>query len=152
MKFGEYLERRIEELGLTQGDLPGFSQSYIANIIAGRNNPTKRSTIAKLADALSLEPGDQDWLMVYSLLDTDPRERFRPKEEALAVYEQHNHYTPHHGRDIEITINSTENDVQRRLGPPDKRFVVPPKSKWVYEKEGLHIIFAEGRVIDVMFK
>lgn len=153
MKFGQYLKCKIDELGLNQRDLPGFSQSYIANIIAGRNNPIKRSAIVKLAKALSLPPEDYDWLLVYSLLDKEPRGYFTQEEQqALVVYDLNNHYMSHNGKEITISLNATENDVIRRLGPPDKRFHVPPKSKWIYEKEGIHIIFVDDRVVDVMFK
>ena len=64
-----------------------------------------------------------------------------------------NHYVASGGHgEIHIDLASSEEEVLTRLGPPDNRIRIPAKSKWIYEKFGLHIEFANGKVVNVVFK
>lgn len=53
---------------------------------------------------------------------------------------------------IHLQYGSSEQDVLSTLGAPDKKILIPSRCKWIYEKEGLHIIFTDGKVSDIGFK
>jgi len=157
MKFKDFFKKRRKELHLTQADfMPDYTQSYISRIEGGKY-PNNEDTYYVLAKYLKME-GDRaaDYLWAYARFDADPREYFAidPLEEdtqALAVYEDGGDYSHEH-REVSIELNATETDVVSILGPPDKRMRIPSRIKWIYQSEGLHVIFAGGRVVDVMFK
>ena len=157
MKFGEYIKQQRTRLNLTQEELSAFTPSYIANIEAGRKNPTKRETIAQLAKALRLPENQVDWLWMYSMLDSDPRDSFAmislPAFHASEKTEIYMNGANEKNK-ISIPLDASEQEIVTRLGHPDYEYVVTgtKKNKWIYEKEGIHIIFANGKVQDVIFK
>ena len=152
MKFGEYFKRRRKELKLRQEDFAEFDQSYISRIEKGEYKPIKREAIEQLAQALQLPSQRVDWLWVYSLLDRDPDHYFGTAMSAYPVLAESPAGVSVVSDDIVIQLQDTEQAVVLKLGPPDKKIRVPAKMKWIYEKEGVHVIFADGRVVDVVLK
>ena len=153
MTFAQFIKKRRLQLGLTQEELSGFGQSYIADIEGGRKNPLKLATIEKLAKALRLRDNQVDWLWAYALLDQDPYDRFggnNKNVETILVNESSDSYTTSH--EISIPFQATEKEILTLLGHPDKKIQAPSKSKWIYLNEGLHIVFVAGKVTGVDFK
>lgn len=154
--FGQYIKGVREQRRLDQKDVYGPTQgsSYLSEIETGKKNPSTRKTIAKIAGLLGLPQDERfiDWMWLYSLLDKDPYEYFRVENNKIA--EQSAEYKTANGNHKEfiIDVNATESEVMNILGPPDKMIRVPSRVKWIYQTEGLHIVFANGRVVDVMFK
>lgn len=156
MRFGQYIRKCRKQLGLTQRQVEGIDQGALSKLENGLN-PTKREFIADLAEALRFPKEQIDWLWMYSLLDRDPRECVVPLQTqqnrhsvTLTIRERNNHHSE--GYEIEISPETTEHEVLKALGPPDRRIRMLSRSKWIYEKEGLHIIFADGKVKDIMLK
>ena len=150
MTFGQFIKKRRKELGLRQDEVSDYGQSYIAKLEAGNKRITKRETIINLAAGLRLPTDERsiDRLLTYSILDKDPCiyfSAFLDERENSPVADSPND-------EISISLQATEKEVLATLGPPDKKIRVPAKSKWIYQAEGIHIIFAEGKVVDVMFK
>lgn len=156
-KFGEYIKEKREEHQLDQAQIKGFNGPYISEIERGIKFPTRKGTIEKLAKALYLDTSEKfiNWLWMYSLIDQDPVFYFHPNGLFQTPVSSVNE-TPNHlyntDDEINIHLNSTEQDVINRLGPPDKKIRVPSRCKWIYEKEGLHVIFTDGKVTDIAFK
>lgn len=149
MRFGEYIQSRLDQLNLTHGDIPGFGRSYVTNIVAGRNNPVKRSTIQAFANTLKV---DFYWLLVYSLLDTDPREYFGNKTHTMYIHDPGAKNAYSLTSDVSINIADDAQLVMERLGKPDKVIRIPSKEKWIYEQYDLHIDFIDGKVVNINFK
>jgi len=92
---------------------------------------------------------------MYSLLDREPCEYLltvkhptqRAKTELMV-----NDYSIPYTTELAIELNASEEDVLSIMGPPDKRMRIPLRTKWIYQSEGVHVIFKSGRVEDVMFK
>ncbi len=159
MTFGAFIRKRRKQLQLTQKQVLGFDQGTISKTENGQN-PTKREIVYDLAVALKLPTDDEyiDWLWMYSMLDRVPYERHQNQEhrasQALTVYDNANQYhtEPANAEEVSVELNATEEEVLSILGPPDKRMRIPSRIKWIYQAEGLHIVFAGGHVVDVMFK
>lgn len=151
--FGQYIKGAREQMGLEQKDVygPKQGQSYLSEIEAGRKNPSTRKTIIKIAGLLGLPKDDYfiNWLWCYSLLNVDPYEYFRKRPSDKQIREN-NHYLE--GGEVNLSPNTTEEEVLHLMGRPDKRIRLLSLSKWIYEKEGIHLVFADGRVKDIMFK
>lgn len=148
MKFGEYFKQRRKRLKITQENFPGYSQSYISNIERGINNPTQRELIENLAHALRFPPEKVDWLWMYSLLNREPCEYLLSKKTMTVNEHEARYYTT----EVAIDLGSTEEDVLAAMGPPNKRMRIPSQTKWIYQHEGVHVIFSDGKVVEVMFK
>jgi transcriptional regulator with XRE-family HTH domain len=158
--FGQFIREQRERLKLTQGDIEGFGQSYIADIEGGRINPSRRTTIEKLVRTLQIDPKEYgilidvtDWLWIYSLLNREPYEVFqRPGKSfnSTAIAEYHVAYET----EDEITIHPGEPEqmVLLKLGQPSKKVRIPGQVKWIYEDEGLHITFIDGIATTITFK
>lgn len=147
MKFGEFIKKRREQLGLTQQQIEGVDQGTVSKIERGKQNPTQRELIENLAHALRFPPEKVDWLWMYSLLNREPCE-YLLADKSMTVNERAGHYTT----EIAIDLDSTEEDVLAALGPPNKRMKIPFQTKWIYHHEGVHVIFANGKVVEVAFK
>jgi transcriptional regulator with XRE-family HTH domain len=155
--FNVFVRERREALKLNQGDIAGFGQSYIADIEAGRARPSTLKTVKKLAQALQLDMSEKglEWLWMYSLLNKDPYEAF---QRASVARTQGNHYIADGSAvyqasdEISLQPGDSEQAVALKMGPPTRKVRIPGQVKWIYEAEGLHVTFTEGKVVDVVFK
>lgn len=152
MTFGEYIKHRRKHLGYNQDQLEGFGQSYISSIESGSKRPTKRDTIALLAQSLQLKADQVDWLWAYSLFDRDPFEYFG-KHRPARVYESENGYfTGASSSEIIIPEGASMGEVRSKLGEPDLIFRSGDKHKWIYKEHGIHVNFEDDHVFEVLFK
>jgi transcriptional regulator with XRE-family HTH domain len=158
MTFGEFIRRRRKELKLKQAQFPNFDQTYISRIEQGHNNPTIRETIQQLTETLQFPPNYVNYLWMYSLLDQDPREVLAeigaPLLSDRGVAEMPvEYYTPKRSLgEITIPMGATPEEVEKLLGRPDKTLLLGKKSKWSYYREEAHIVFEDGRAVDIFFK
>jgi transcriptional regulator with XRE-family HTH domain len=161
MKFGQYIKQRREALKLTQSDIPGFNQSYIADIENGRLFPRKEVTIKKLASGLQMDTSKKgiDFLQVYSLLDHNPYDLFgragvpSARGGAAPVPLMNEDSSSYHAGDAsELRVGMAASVVIALLGQPDNSIKFGAKEKWIYEETGVHILFEGGKVVDVAFK
>lgn len=160
LSFGQYIQQQREKLGLQQEEIADFGQPYISDIENGRKRPVKRKTIEKLAEALQLREDQVTWLWVYSLLNEEPTSFFARygfhngktphnpgfmfSEEQRAVYENHLEH--------EIAVGMTPSDIRAKFGKPDKSVRFGTQRKWIYQEEGIHVLFEDDLVVDVIFK
>lgn len=163
MKFGEYIKKRRKELGLTQEEIGNFGQAYIANIEAGRKRPAKRDTIVKLAKALQLREDQVTWLWVYSMLNEEPTSFFErygfhdgksSENPGSVVREQGAVYPSNPGTNPgqKFSLGMSLSEVRAKFGDPDKTFQFGNQRKWIYQEEGIHVLFENDQVVDVVFK
>ena len=155
MRFGEYIQSRMNAIGLDQRDMArnaGVSQAYISKIINGKNRPQETEMITKLAHALLLPDDKIQWLRVYSFLDCDPATIMSSASGILSngVQESIGDYTA--GNEHEIRIGEIMSNVVLRLGKPDEVLKAGPQTKWIYQKWDVHILFEQERVVKVVFK
>lgn len=152
--FGEYIAEQRLKAGLDQIEVFGEkSQGYISSIENNKRIPKSRKGIENLASALKMKttPKFIDWLWAYALFGDDPIEYFNT---SFHGEKPKTNDSMNGNNEITISIDASEQDIIARLGQPDYKFVVAGtrKNKWIYEKEGIHIIFANGKVQDVIFK
>jgi len=69
---------------------------------------------------------------------------------AINIAESLASYSAKHS--TEITENLSKEEVKRRIGKPDEEITAKGQTKWIYNQKGLHILFEDGQVKDVLFK
>lgn len=74
LRFGEFIRKRREELGMTQDSFDGMSRSYINSIENGGQRPKQEKTIIQLHRELRIDQLEKSvkWLWAYSLFDENP--------------------------------------------------------------------------------
>ncbi|PID58284.1 hypothetical protein CSB45_04245 [candidate division KSB3 bacterium] len=174
MTFGQYIRFRREKILQRERLEIDFGNSYLASIETEERRPTKPEVIKRLGKALGiLDPTAQEWMWYYSMSNKEPypfpamyKKPIVTKDDLPSIF--HDSATSpsdgskpvsvaadpssQHNTEITLQPNGTEEDVLAILGSPDKKIRVPTRCKWIYEKEGLHIIFSDNKVIDIAFK
>ncbi len=175
MTFVTFFRKCRQALGLRQCDfLPDFKQSYISQIENGVR-PNNAETYHKLAKHLKLGPQGGDFLWAYARFDQDPRELTMDQiklpidttsdtrnsgtlngdtqdgdiqknlsKEGFGEYLVANN--------VSIRIGFTTDKIYCVLGKPDNKVHFGNKEKWCYEQNAIHVVFQDGKLLDVIFK